>query len=141
MEVTRKYKEELKKLDRLPKEKITQIYIIPSKMYNGFYGKNGYRSFDFIVGDKEIYGWFHWEGDVINLINKEDYGMTIDSGENMFIRLYNSRGFNIEGIDISCLTITSNNKYLKSQLYQDICIVEELIEVKNIMNMKEIIRF
>ena len=129
MKVSRNYKKELTKLDKLPKERISQIYIIPSKMYNGFWGKNGYRSFDFIVGDKEIYGWFHWEGDVINIVNKKDYGMSIDSEENMYIRLYNGSGFIIKGLDISTLTISSiieesdenDNKIEDINLYKFIC--------------------
>lgn len=96
------YKEKYKKIEELPK-KINQIYIIPSKIYNGFWGKNGFRSFGFIIGyNDEIYGWFHWEGDVIDLNNNYLYGMRIDSSvENKFIRLYTDYNFKFTGLNIS----------------------------------------
>lgn len=42
------YKNNYKKLDKLPNEQINGIYIIPSEDYNGFWGKNGYKSYDFV---------------------------------------------------------------------------------------------
>lgn len=44
----RKYRKDLIELKTKPKEQINGIYIIPYKMYNGFCGKSGYKSFDFI---------------------------------------------------------------------------------------------
>ncbi len=42
--------------------------------------ENGYKSYDFIFEnvEGEKIGWCHWEGDVIHLLNKKDYGMNID---------------------------------------------------------------
>lgn len=68
--MNRKYRKELPKLSILPTERITGIYIIPDKKYDGFWGKNGYKSYDFIFeGQKKEndrysfikYGWLHWE--------------------------------------------------------------------------------
>ena len=44
----RKYRKELIELKTKPTEQINGIYIIPYKEYNGFWGKTGYKSFDFI---------------------------------------------------------------------------------------------
>ena len=55
----------------------------------GFWGPNGYRSFDLIIGhDQDIYGYIHCESDVISLMNKINYGMQVDIGEDGFIRLF-----------------------------------------------------
>lgn len=73
-----------------------------------FGGKNGYRSFDLILGDKEIYGYIHCESDVISLINKFDYGMDVDINKDKMIRLFNSYGFKFSSLGLSNITITSN---------------------------------
>ena len=77
----------------------------------GFWGPNGYRSFDLIIGhtgaEKSIYGYIHCESDVISLINKMDYGMQIDIGEDGFIRLFNVRGFKISDLYLSNIKIES----------------------------------
>lgn len=74
----------------------------------GFWGKNGYKSYDFIfenAAGKKI-GYCHWEGDVIHLLNKTDYGMNIDcENTNEYIRLFTNYGFNISDMMISELTI------------------------------------
>ena len=54
----------------------------------------------------EKIGWCHWEGDVIHLLNKKDYGMNIDcKSSNEYIRLFTNYGFNISNMTISDLTI------------------------------------
>ena len=100
------YKSKYKELRKLP-ENIKEIYIIPSKPYNGFWGKNSYRNFDFIFGNgKEIYGWCHWGGDVIDLYNNELFGMRIDSSvDGHLIRLFTNYEFELKGIHISNLSI------------------------------------
>lgn len=62
----RDYRKKFKKLERLPTEEIKSIYIIPDKAYNGFWGKNGYKSYDFILAgitknEPITFGWIHWE--------------------------------------------------------------------------------
>lgn len=100
------YKKKYNELKELPKN-IKEIYIIPSKAYDGFWGKNGYRSFDFIFGNtNEIYGWCHWERDVIDLYNNELFGMRIDSPiDGHSIKLFTDYEFELKGIDISNLSI------------------------------------
>lgn len=77
----------------------------------GFWGENGYRSFDLILGwaglEKSIYGYIHCESDVISLINKRKYNMQVDIGKDGFIRLFNDRGFNLIDINLSNITIES----------------------------------
>lgn len=106
--MNRKYRKELKKLQEKPKCRITGIYIIPCKAYNGFWGKNGYKSFDFIFEKcNEKIGWCHWEGDVIDLENTKLMGMHIDCENcNDYIRLFTSFEFEISDMIISNLTIS-----------------------------------
>lgn len=101
------YKEELKEIDKVP-EKFNAIYIIPSDEYNGFWGKNGYKSFDFIFEYKrEKIGWLHWEGDVINIVCKNEYGIRIDSNINDgFIRLFSNKELEISDLIVSDITIS-----------------------------------
>lgn len=73
----------------------------------GFWGSSGYRSFDLILGNDAIYGYIHCESDVISLINKYDYGMQVDIGEDGFIRLFNDRGFKLEDLILSNIKIES----------------------------------
>ena len=74
----------------------------------GFWGSNGYRSFDLIIGHQNnIYGYMHCESDVISLINKYDYGMQVDIGEDGFIRLFNDRGFKLADLILSNIKIES----------------------------------
>ena len=108
----RKYRKELPELKEKPTEQINGIYIIPDKAYNGFWGKNGYKSFDFIFENdkgKKI-GWCHWEGDVIELQNNKPFGMNIDCGvKEDYIRLYTKWGFEISDMIISNITISTRN--------------------------------
>lgn len=101
------YKNKYKELRKLP-ENIKEIYIIPSKPYDGFWGQNGYRSFDFIFGNnKEIYGWCHWEGDIISLYNSNPFEMRIDSPINSnSIRLFTDYEFQLDGFITSSLDIS-----------------------------------
>lgn len=104
----RKYRKDLIELKTKPKEQINGIYIIPYKMYNGFWGKSGYKSFDFIFENNkgEKIGWCHWEGDVIHLLNEKDYGMNIDcENSNEYIRLFTQYGFHISDMTLSDLII------------------------------------
>ena len=56
----------------------------------------------------KFYGWIHWEGDVIHLVNETEYNMSIDcSMENGYIRIFNNRGFEFSDFIISNLTIKS----------------------------------
>ena len=109
--MNRNYRKELPKLNKLPNKKINGIYIIPDKAYNGFWGKNGFKSFDFIFEAEkgEKLGWCHWEGDVIHLIGNMEYDLNIDCGiKDDYIRLFNTVGFNISDMMISDITIKSN---------------------------------
>lgn len=111
--MNRKYRQELTELKTKPTEQINGIYIIPYKAYQGFRGKNGYKSYDFIFENNkgEKIGWCHWEGDVIHLINNTDFGMNIDcDNKNEYIRLFNNYGFKISDMTISSLTIKSCEK-------------------------------
>ena len=104
--IDREYRTKYKELTKIPDERISEIYIIPADDYNGFWGENGYRTFDFILGDKEIYGWVHWEGDVISLISGKD--MRIDCKcENDYLRLYSFYNLKISDFELSNLTIES----------------------------------
>lgn len=104
----RKYRKELIELKTKPTEQINGIYIIPYKEYNGFWGKTGYKSFDFIFENNkgEKIGWCHWEGDVIHLLNEKDYGMNIDCEKSSeYIRLFTDYGFHISDMTLSDLII------------------------------------
>lgn len=110
--MNRKYRKELKELKTKPTEQINGIYIIPYKPYNGFWGKNGYKSYDFIFENNrgEKIGWCHWEGDVIHLINNKDYGMNIDCAKsNEYIRLFTNYGFDISDMIVSDLEIKTKS--------------------------------
>lgn len=51
-------------------------------------------------------GWCHWEGDVIHLVNNQEYGMNIDcNNSDEYIRIFTNYGFNISDMIISDLTI------------------------------------
>lgn len=109
----RAYRKEYPELKEFPKETIYGIYIIPYKAYNGFWGKNGFKSYDFIFetkGRKKI-GWLHWEGDVISLYNNKCYGMRIDTavGDD-YIRIFNDYGFDLKDFQISSASIISKEK-------------------------------
>ena len=106
--MNRKYRKELKKLQEKPKCRISGIYIIPYKAYDGFWGKNGYKSFDFIFEeDNEKIGWCHWEGDVIVLENSINFGMNIDCKNcNDYIRLFTSHIFEISDMTLSSIRIS-----------------------------------
>lgn len=104
----RKYRKELIELKTKPTEQINGIYIIPYKEYNGFWGKTGYKSFDFIFENNkgEKIGWCHWKGDVIHLLNEKDYGMNIDCEKSSeYIRLFTNYGFHISDMTLSDLII------------------------------------
>lgn len=110
--MNRKYRKELPKLNKMPDE-IYEIYIIPDKEYRGFWGQNGYKSFDFIVGnkDKKI-GWLHWEGDAIHLINDMPFSLNIDCAvENEYLRLFSPMGLTISDMRISDITIKTKGGY------------------------------
>ena len=108
--MNRNYRKNLPKLTQKPKEIIRAIYIIPDKAYNGFWGKNGFKSYDFIFEgnlSKNI-GWCHWEGDVIHLVNDKELMLNIDcKTENDYIRIFTpaKNGLNISDMIISDLTI------------------------------------
>jgi hypothetical protein len=111
--MNRSYRKKLPHLNKQPTEQINGIYIIPDKPYNGFWGKNGYKAYDFIFENnigKKI-GWCHWEGDVIHLMNNMDFGMNIDCEcGNEYIRLFTNLGFEISDMMISDLTITTKGR-------------------------------
>ena len=109
----KKYKE-LKLVKEVESKQFNIIYIIPSTIYDGFWGKNGYRSFDIVLGNNnKMEGWFHWEGDVINFNN---CSFSIDSEqENKFIRLFTNSseyGFKLRNTYLSSMVIEieRNNK-------------------------------
>lgn len=113
--MTKDYKNELPELTKLP-ENIYAIYIIPCKEYDGFWGKNGYTSYDFVFEGKksEKYGWLHWEGDVIHLFNDtSEYDLAIDCPvECGFIRLFSIKGLEINELFISSTTIQPKRRCL-----------------------------
>ena len=89
-------------------ERLHQFILFLLKCITGFWGKNGFRSFDLILGyETTTYGWIHCESDVISLMNNIPYGMQVDIGKDKFIHLFNSRGFKIKDIYISNITIES----------------------------------
>jgi hypothetical protein len=105
--MNRNYRYKLKELKEKPSD-IHGIYIIPYKAYNGFWGKNGYKSFDFIfeniVGDKV--GWCHWEGDVINFKCDNDYDLNMDCNiKDDYIRLFSRKKLSISDMLISNIVI------------------------------------
>lgn len=109
--MNRKYRKELPRLNKLPNKQINGIYIIPDRAYNGFWGKNGFKSYDFIFETErgEKLGWCHWEGDVIHLVGNGEYTLNIDCDiKDDYIRLFNNVGFNISDMMISDITIKSN---------------------------------
>ena len=114
--MTKNYKSELQELTKLP-QNIYAIYIIPCEEYDGFWGKNGYTSYDFVFEGKkgEEYGWLHWEGDVINIFNDvHEYELSIDCPvECGYIRLFSSNGLEIDDLFVSSTTIKPKGRSLK----------------------------
>lgn len=111
--MNREYRNELPELKEKPTEQIYGIYIIPYKEYNGFWGKNGYKSYDFIFENKhrEKIGWCHWEGDVIHLENNYYCEMNIDCAiKNDYLRLFTTKGFEISDMIISDLEIKTKGE-------------------------------
>lgn len=124
--MNRKYRKEYKELEEIP-DNITDIKIVPANPYNGFWGKNGYRAFDFIFGDHStILGWKHFECDVIHLndcnpfekhdffygLKNEDMKIDCDCKDN-FIRIFSYGGLEIKNETSSEISII--NKKIKEK--------------------------
>ena len=106
--MTKNYREELPKLDKIP-DSIYAIYIIPYEAYDGFWGKNGYMSYDFVFCDrKDELGWLHWEGDVINIFNNiHELALSIDCPVNCgYLRLFSHYKIKLDNLLISSVTIS-----------------------------------
>ena len=117
--MTKNYREELPKLDKVPDD-VYAIYIIPYEPYDGFLGKNGYMSYDFVFcGRKEEYGWCHWEGDVINIFNDiHEVALSLDCPCDCgYIRLFSNSKLDIGDLFISSTTIKATGKKLGRMLY------------------------
>lgn len=105
--MNRKYRNELKQLKEQPSG-IHGIYIIPDKAYNGFWGKNGFKSYDFIFENEksEKIGWCHWEGDVINFKCDNNYDLKMDcKNGNDYIRVFSHEELNISSMMLSNIVI------------------------------------
>lgn len=107
--MTKNYREELPELDRIP-DNIYAIYIIPYAPYDGFWGKNGYMSYDFVFRDrKDDLGWVHWEGDVINIFNNiNEMDLSIDCPVDCgYLRIFSHHKLKIDNLFISSTTISA----------------------------------
>ena len=128
--MTKNYREELPELDKVPDD-VYSIYIIPYAPYNGFWGENGFMSFDFVFGNgngKEL-GWVHWEGDVINIFNNvHEVALSIDSPVNCgYLRLYSTRKLDIGDLFISSTTIKATAPTLTTD--EQLTIHEKIDEI------------
>lgn len=107
--MTKNYREELPELDKVPDD-VYSIYIIPYAPYNGFWGKNGFMSFDFVFGNGkgETLGWVHWEGDVISIFNNiHEWALSIDCPVDCgYLRIFSRHKLKIDDLFISSTTIS-----------------------------------